>query len=109
MRCGCCVLRSRVCAASCGLPRWSLVLRCAPNLALQAEIHVQRERATTAESKATQLEARIVDLKAELDRALKQLDAERQAASGAQKEAQAAALEGASLKGELAALRGAKK
>lgn len=80
----------------------------AANQALQAEIHVQRERATAAESKATQLEARIVDLKAELDRALKQAEAERQAAAGARKEAQAAALEGAVLKGELAALRGSK-
>jgi len=79
------------------------------NLALQAEIHVQRERATAAESKATQLEARIVDIKAELDRALKQIEAERQAAAGARKEAQAAAVEGAALKGELAALRGSKK
>ena len=81
----------------------------AANQALQAEIHVQRERATAAESKATQLEARIVDLKAELDRALKQAEAERQAAAGARKEAQAAAIEGAALKGELAALRGSKK
>jgi len=79
------------------------------NLALQAEIHVQRERATAAESKATQLEARIADLKAELDRALKHAQTEREAASGARKEAQAAAVEGAALKGELAALRGPKK
>jgi len=79
------------------------------NLGLQAEIHVQRERATAAESKATQLEARIADLKAELDRALKHAQTEREAASGARKEAQAAAVEGAALKGELAALRGPKK
>ena len=79
------------------------------NLSLQAEIQVQRERATAAESKATQLEARIVDLKAELDRLHKQIETERQAATLAQKQAQAAALEGASLKGELAALRGARK
>jgi len=79
------------------------------NLAFQAEIHVQRERATAAESKATQLEARIADLKAELDRALKHAQTEREAASGARKEAQAAAVEGAALKGELAALRGPKK
>jgi len=79
------------------------------NLALQAEIHVQRERATAAEAKATQLEARIADLKAELDRALKHAQTEREAASGARKEAQAAAVEGAALKGELAALRGPKK
>ena len=79
------------------------------NLPLQAEIHVQRERATAAESKATQLEARIVDIKSELDRALGQIEAERQAAAGARKEAQAAAVEGAALKGELAALRGSKK
>ncbi len=79
------------------------------NLALQAEIHVQRERATAAESKATQLEARIADLKAELDRALKHAQTEREAASGARKEAHAAAVEGAALKGELAALRGPKK
>ena len=79
------------------------------NLALQAEIHVQRERATAAESKATQLEARIADLKAELDRALKHAQTEREAASGARKEARAAAVEGAALKVELAALRGPKK
>jgi len=79
------------------------------NQGLQAEIQVQRERATAAESKSTQLEARIVDLKAELDRALKYAETERQAASGARKEAQAAAVEGAALKGELAALRGSKK
>jgi len=42
-------------------------------------------------------------------RALKQPDAERQAAAGARKEAQAAAVEGAALKGELASLRGTKK
>jgi len=81
----------------------------AVNQALQAEIHVQRERATAAESIATQLEARIVDLKAELDRALKQAETEREAASSARKEAQTAAVEGAALKGELAALRGSKK
>ena len=39
------------------------------NLAVQAENHVQREQATAPESKATPLEARIADLKAELDRA----------------------------------------
>jgi len=78
-------------------------------LALQAEIRVQREQATAAESKATQLEARIADLKAELDRALKHAQTEREAALGARKEAQAAAVEGAALKGELAAVRGSKK
>jgi hypothetical protein len=83
--------------------------RDAASQALQAEIHVQRERATAAESKGTQLEARIVDLKTELDRTLQQTASERQAAADARKEAQAAALEGASLKGELAALRGSKK
>ena len=76
---------------------------------LKAEIQIQRERATAAESKSTQLEARIVDLKAELDRALKHAETERQATSGARKEAQAAAVDAAALKGELAALRGAKK
>jgi len=81
----------------------------AANLALQAEVHVQRERATAAESKETQLEARIVDIKAELDRALRQAETERQAASSARMEAQAAAVAGAALKGELAALRGSKK
>jgi len=81
----------------------------AANLALQAEVHVQRERATAAESKETQLEARIVDIKAELDRALRQAETERQAASSARIEAQAAAVAGAALKGELAALRGSKK
>jgi len=69
------------------------------NLAVQAENHVQRERATAPESKATQLEARIADLKAELDRALKHAQTEREAASGARKEARAAAVEGAALKG----------
>ena len=54
------------------------------------------------------LEARIVALKAELDRAIKQTEAERQAAAGACKAAQAAAVEGAALKGELAAQRGSK-
>ena len=81
----------------------------AANLALQAEVHVQRERATAAESKETQLEARILDIKAELDRALRQAETERQAASSARMEAQAAAVAGAALKGELAALRGSKK
>jgi len=81
----------------------------AANLALQAEVHVQRERATAAESKETQLEARIVDIKAELDRALRQAETERQAASSARMEAQAAAVAGAALKGELVALRGSKK
>jgi len=81
----------------------------AANLALQAEFHVQRERATAAESKETQLEARIVDIKAELDRALRQAETERQAASSARMEAQAAAVAGAALKGELVALRGSKK
>ena len=81
----------------------------ATNHALQAEIHVQRERATAAESKATQLEARLIDLKAELDRVLAQAQTEREATAHARKEAQAAALEGAALKGELAALRGSKK
>jgi len=79
------------------------------NQALQAEIHVQRERATAAESKATQLKARLVDLKADLDRVLVQARAEREAAADARKEAQTAALEGAALKGELAALRRSKK
>jgi len=81
----------------------------AANLALQAEVHVQRERATAAESKETQLEARILDIKADLDRALRQAETERQAASSARMEAQAAAVAGAALKGELAALRGSKK
>ena len=72
--------------------------RCS-RLALRAEIRVQREQATAAESKATQLEARIADLKAELDRALKHAKTEREAASGARKEARAAAVEGAALKG----------
>ncbi len=83
--------------------------RDAANQGLKAEIQIQRERATAAESKSTQLEARIVDLKAELDRALKHAETERQATSGARKEAQAAAVDAAALKGELAALRGAKK
>jgi hypothetical protein len=50
-----------------------------------------------------------VDIKAELDRALRQAETERQAASSARMEAQAAAVAGAALKGELAALRGSKK
>jgi len=37
--------------------------RAAANLALLAEVHVQRERATATESKEAQLEARIVDIK----------------------------------------------
>jgi hypothetical protein len=78
-------------------------------LTLQAELQVQRERATAAESKGLQLEARVLDLKAALDRSLNQADTERQAASDARREAQATALEGAALKGELAALRASKK
>jgi len=37
--------------------------RAAANLALLAEVHAKRERATATESKEAQLEARIVDIK----------------------------------------------
>ena len=72
--------------------------------ALRAQFQAERERATAAEAKALQLDARVVDLKAELDRVLKQVQSEQHAAQAAREEAKAAAIEAARLTGELAAL-----
>jgi len=52
-----------------------------------------------------QLEARIADLKAELERALRQVETERGAASAARTDSLAAAIENAELRGEVAVLR----
>ena len=75
------------------------------NQALRAQFQAERERATAAEAKATQLDARVVDLKAELDRVLKQMESERHAAEAARAEAKTAAVKTARLTGELAALK----
>ena len=81
----------------------------AANQALQKELQSQHEIATAAEAKSAQLEARVVDSKAELERVLKQLESERQAAEAARAEAKTAAVENARLAGELTALKTLKK
>ena len=73
--------------------------------ALRAEFQVERERATAAEAKTTQLDARVVDLKAQLDRVLKQEETQRLSAEAERAEAKKAAIENARLHGELTALR----
>ena len=79
------------------------------NQALHKELQSQHEIATAAEAKSAQLEARVVDSKAELERVLKQLESERQAAETARAEAKTAAVENARLAGELTALKTLKK
>ena len=73
--------------------------------ALRAQFQAEHEHATAAQAKATQLEARVVDLKAELDRVLKQMQSEQHAAHAAREEAKTAMIEAARLTGELAALK----
>ena len=72
---------------------------------LRTQCQAGRERATATEAKALQLEARVVDLKAELDRVLKQMESEQHAAQAAREEAKTAVIETARLTGELAALK----
>ena len=79
------------------------------NQALHKELQSQHEIATAAEAKSAQLEARVVDSKAELERVLKQLESERQAAEAARAEAKTAVVENARLAGELTALKTLKK
>ena len=81
----------------------------AANQALHKELQSQHEIATAAEAKSAQLEARVVDSKAELERVLKQLESERHAAETARAEAKTAAVENARLAGELTALKTLKK
>ena len=73
--------------------------------ALRAQFQEEHEHATAAQAKAAQLEARVVDLKAELDRALKQIESEQRATQAAREEAKTAMIETARLTGELAALK----
>ena len=73
--------------------------------ALRAQFQAEHEHAIATQAKATQIEARVVDLKAELDRALKQMESERHAAQAAREEAKTAVIETARLTGELAALK----
>ena len=67
--------------------------------ALRAQFQAEHEHATAAQAKATQLEARVVDLKDELDRALKQIESEQRATQAAREEAKSAVIETARLTG----------
>ena len=72
---------------------------------MRTQCQAERERATATEGKALQLEARIVDLKAELDRVLKQMESEQHAAQAAREEAKTAVIETARLNRDGASLR----